>query len=321
MASLPLVDVAYYSSDESVGDASILTARSSSDRADSIAADDALAAAVDTHVQRAADEAAADAAAETVVRAHLCAAGITDDAAMMLMATSVADLRLVALEIFGDSVPDRQWEVLHRLWSNSAFLGRLAVLEKTRTLFDSNGYPLSCPAVAVPAVPAAPNIPPALFVKTVTATSPQLYSCSSAGSAALAATTHMVLASSTSGPKRSSIPAPPMIPGMAGHSVVAKRWDIVLKMCRAALSDLGGEAPRFVSLHRDGDPSPSHMALQDSVYRDKLQNPATVRGYLRDLDILVKWSALNNSSPPFPNLGPGRGGGRGPTSSYEGFKF
>ena len=225
MASLPLVDVAYYSSDESVGDASILTARSSSDRADSIAADDALAAAVDTHVQRAADEAAADAAAETVVRAHLSAAGITDDAAMMLMATYVADLRLVALEVFGDSVPDRQWEVLHRLWSNSALLGRKAVLEKTRTLFDSNGYPLSCPAGAVP-VYVVPNIPPALYVKTVTATSPQLYSCSSAGSAALAATTHMVLAS-TAGPKRSIIPAPPMIPGMAAHSVVAKRWDIV----------------------------------------------------------------------------------------------
>ena len=222
----PFLDAAYCSSDESVGDVSILSARSSSDRADSIAADDAFAAAGDTLALRAADEAAADAAAETVVRAHLRAAGITDDAAIMLMATSVADLRLVALEVFGDSVPYRQWAVLHRLWSSSPFLGRLAVLEKTRTLFDSNGYPLNGPAGAVPAVPAVSNIPPALFVKTVTATSPQLYSCSSAGSAALAATTHMILASPTSGSRRSIIPAPPMVPGMAGHSVLAKRWVI-----------------------------------------------------------------------------------------------
>jgi len=97
MASTFLVDAAYCSSDESVDAVSILSARSSSDRADSIAADEAFAAAGETLALRAADEAAADAAAETVVRAHLRAAGITDDAALMLMATSVADLRLAAL--------------------------------------------------------------------------------------------------------------------------------------------------------------------------------------------------------------------------------
>ena len=41
--------------------------------------------------------------------------------------------------------------------------------------------------------------------------------------------------------------------GMAGHIAVAKKWEMALEM------------------------------------RDKLQNPATVRGYLRDLDILMKW--------------------------------
>jgi hypothetical protein len=81
---------------------------------------------------------------------------------------------------------------------------------------------------------------------------------------------------------------------------VAKKWDKVIEMCRSMLLGLGANSPRYVDLHRDGPPSVSHLSLQDSVYRDKLQNPATVRGYLRDLDVLLKWSA--SISTPIPTL-------------------
>ena len=53
--------------------------------------------------------------------------------------------------------------------------------------------------------------------------------------------------------------------------------------------------PRYQELFRGGIPTPSHLALQDDVYRDRLQNPATVRGYLRDLEVMQKWAMGINS--------------------------
>ena len=70
------------------------------------------------------------------------------------------------------------------------------------------------PADVVP-VRAAATTALALYVKDAAAASPQLYTCSVAATAALAATTRMVLAASTSGSKRSKTvtPLPPMVLG------------------------------------------------------------------------------------------------------------
>ena len=40
-----------------------------------------------------------------------------------------------------------------------------------------------------------------------------------------------------------------------------------------------------------GGPShPTHLVIQDDTFRNNLDNPATIRGYLRDLDGLQKWA-------------------------------
>ena len=63
-----------------------------------------------------------------------------------------------------------------------------------------------------------------------------------------------------------------------------------------ALNDFGDESPRFVTLNAQGPPSKSFIDLQDDAFRNGLQNPATVRGYLRDLEVLKRW-ALSISTP------------------------
>ena len=45
-----------------------------------------------------------------------------------------------------------------------------------------------------------------------------------------------------------------------------------------------------MTLYAQGPPSDSFIGLQDDAFRNGLQNPATVRGYLRDLDSLEKWA-------------------------------
>ena len=54
--------------------------------------------------------------------------------------------------------------------------------------------------------------------------------------------------------------------------------------------------PRYAVLFEGGFPTHSHLSLQDDVYRDKKQNPATIRGYLRDLHDFEKWG-LGISTP------------------------
>ena len=115
------------------------------------------------------------------------------------------------------------------------------------------------------ALPPAP-VPPRLSVAT------------GAAAAVLTATTHVFLAA-TSTQKRARpaslreafISLPPLVPGMAGHREVGAQWVKVVVMCRRALIDLGDESPRYLELHRDGNPSPSHLSLKDAVYRDRLQ--------------------------------------------------
>ena len=82
---------------------------SSSERADSLAADDAFDAAVDSQIQNAHNAAAADAAAVVFVRGRLTACGVIGPAA-------TSDLRMVAEEVLGDGFTDLQWTVLHRMW-------------------------------------------------------------------------------------------------------------------------------------------------------------------------------------------------------------
>ena len=80
----------------------LLSGGGSSDRADSEAADYAFNAAVESQVEMAADAAAADAVAVCFVRSRLAECGIVGPAATFLMATSMADLRAVAVEVLGD---------------------------------------------------------------------------------------------------------------------------------------------------------------------------------------------------------------------------
>ena len=77
----------------------LLSGGGSSDRADSEAADDAFNAAVESQIEMAADAAAADAEAVGFVRGRLVECGIVGPAATFLMATSIADLRIVAVVV------------------------------------------------------------------------------------------------------------------------------------------------------------------------------------------------------------------------------
>ena len=103
----------------------------SSDRADSLAADDAFDAAVESQILMAADAAVADAEAVVFVRGRLVECGIVGPAATFLMATSMADLRAVAVEVFGDDFTELQWTVLHRMWVDAEFGGCREVLPVT----------------------------------------------------------------------------------------------------------------------------------------------------------------------------------------------
>ena len=54
------------------------------------------------------------------------------------------------------------------------------------------------------------------------------------------------------------------------------------------LNVFGDESPRFVTLNAQAPPPESYIGLQGDAFRSGLQNPATVRGYLRDLDKIYK---------------------------------
>ena len=136
----------------------LLSGGGSSDRADSQAADDAFNAAVESQIQNAADAAAADAVAVCFVRGRLAECGIVGPAATFLMATSMADLPAVAVEVLGDDFTELQWLVLHRMRVDAEFGGCREVLAVTRSLFTSDGSPIvapSPPTTGVPAVAAA----------------------------------------------------------------------------------------------------------------------------------------------------------------------
>ena len=98
------------------------------DAADSIAADAAFDAAVES---RAADAAAAT---DVDVRRRLGDLGIVGPAAIHLMATSETDLRTVAAEVLGDEYTDGAWDALLRTWSSSAFAGRNELLRRSRSM-------------------------------------------------------------------------------------------------------------------------------------------------------------------------------------------
>ena len=91
-------------------------------------------------------------------------------------------------------------------------------------------------------------------------------------------------------------PPPPMFPAQPGHRDMENKWEQVLGMCRAALNEFGNESPRFKYLHGRGVASRTHLLIQDDVFRNNLQNPATIRGYLRDLEGLRQW-AMSIGSP------------------------
>ena len=75
---------------------------------------------------------------------------------------------------------------------------------------------------------------------------------------------------------------------LAGHKNLDSKWEKVLCLCREALVEFGNESPRYVALNASGPPTSGYMAVLDDSFRNNLQNPATVRGYLRDLEIKKK---------------------------------
>ena len=85
--------------------------------ATSPAGDDAPDAAVDSLIMSAAEAAVVDAAAAVFVRGRLNACGVIGHAATSLMASTIADLRMVAAEVLGDGFTEVQWAVLHRTWT------------------------------------------------------------------------------------------------------------------------------------------------------------------------------------------------------------
>ena len=130
----------------------------SSDEADTVAADAAYDAAVESHhVQlastaalAAARTAAADASvAMAVVRRRLDDVGVIGPAATFLMASSAADVRLVATEVLGPDFTDASWTALHQIWTASEFAGRRELVQRSRALH-------SAPAVGIPVIMVAP---------------------------------------------------------------------------------------------------------------------------------------------------------------------
>ena len=200
----------------------LLSDGGTSARADSDAANDAFDAAVVSQ------SLAAD-AADVFVRGRLVECGIVGDAATSLMATSIADLRAVAVEVLGGEFSELQWAALHRIWIDAEFGGRREVLDVTRSLFNADGSPIV--RVAPPDV-VGPAVVAAAAAAAAAAAPPRLYVPSDAATAALAATTHVFLAASSTQKRghpttvgKIETPLPPMVPGMTGHKAVADKWE------------------------------------------------------------------------------------------------
>ena len=254
---------AYCSSDEN-----------SSDAADTLAADMAFEAALDHR------DAVAMTAAEADVRRRLTGMGIIGPASIHLMAKSEFILRLVAVEVLGPDYADTAWFALLRVWSSSSFDGRSEISRRSRALPSTSSPLASVMVCGLPVgadgdsaaqygviVPAPPPVPAA---STVHATA--------AMQAGINATRIFLAATSTGKRPRPATPLPPMVPLLPGHKQIEAQWEKVVGMYRDALTKFGDESPRYVELFRGGSPTDAHLALQEDVYRDRLQNPATVRG-------------------------------------------
>ena len=124
--------------------------------ADYDAALDADAAHAVAMADRAAFNAALDgnlaaAAAMVTVRRRLDDLVVIGPAATFLLASTVADLRLVAAEVLGVDFTEALWNALHQTWSEAEFAGRRELLQRCRSLPSAS-------ALGIPVVGGAPPI-------------------------------------------------------------------------------------------------------------------------------------------------------------------
>ena len=76
----------------------------------------------------------AAAAAMAAVRRRLDDIGVIGPAATFLLASTVADLRLVAAVVLGVDFTDASWNALHLTWIEAEFAGRRVPLQRSRSL-------------------------------------------------------------------------------------------------------------------------------------------------------------------------------------------
>ena len=227
---------------------------------------------------------AVDAAADADVVCRLQGLGICGASAITLIASSRAELVSIASEVLGYDYTEVAWAALCRVWAASSFPGQREIVDLSRRLLPSSVIPPVNGGINLVGDDTGINQSQGSVGKdgitSIRAPS------TGAASDALAATTRVFLAA-TSTPKRQRdrpCPLPPIVPGLSGHADLEKKWEKVLGLCRDALNSFGADSPRYLHLHARGTPAASHLAIQDDVFRNNLANPATVRGYQRDLE-------------------------------------
>ena len=75
---------------------------------------------------------------------------------------------------------------------------------------------------------------------------------------------------------------------------LADEWKKVLLKCRCFFGDHNVLLPRYIKLFgKDGKRSPpaAHLEVQDDSFRAGSTSPATINGYLKELNVLVAWAA------------------------------
>ena len=199
-------------------------------------------------------------------------ASVVDVACIMGDESSARD---VAVELVTDIHADRVTSYLIEVWKHcrvpaAAIIGNFVKKLPCAGTFTS-------PAPGAPAPPARLLVSSAassLFLRTTVAA---VTGCR--------AKTQLPLSCAASS---SSSTGPP-----SAKADLEAEWEAVLVRCRSFLVKHGVALPRFIKLFgQDGTriPPPSHLLVQDDVYRGGSTSPPTIIGYLRETNCLVAWA-------------------------------
>ena len=180
---------------------------------------------------------AADATAEANVVGRMQVMGICGASAITLIASSRAELVGIAAEVLGDDYSEAAWAALCRVWAASSFPGQREIADLSRRLLPSSAIPPVNGGINLVGGDTGINQSQESVgedgITSIRAPS------TVAASAALAATTRVFLAA-TSTPKRQRdrpCPLPPIVPGLSGHADLEMRWEKVLGLYREALNN------------------------------------------------------------------------------------